>query len=590
MLHKNRVYNIFLRTLFFAIIAIIFASCEKDRSRDKLDTLARSYVDYYIKSNPTEASLSGIHQLDVQLDNWSVESIAAKIKILKGFQENLQQLDIRTLSKPDKIDYSILHSHISMEIWNLEQYRIWERSPAFYHSLIRDAIFTIARQSKITEKDCQNLLSRLKQLPELISQEKANLQNCHRTAIEHGLDEITSLRYLLTTVTTNVLHQFPAYKDSLIKLQQITGDSLTALHKHFETKLLPDSPKIAVLGEEVYAGILKNQFHINAGIDSLLLLAADEYQWCVGELMQISTTLYEDIYNQKNVNYLRTHRSTEQVLEKISNNYTQNDKLITTLKNILTEIDRFINTRGLISAKIDYEVQLERSPLWNICPDLVYIDYPGPFADNSDYYFYLKSLPDNLTWLEQISFLKNLNKTTLQILAIQNISPGKILLDANIKQNPSLIRKIFPDKTFIEGWSLFSGFIMVEAGYGGYDQKINLLQLVNYLRAVISAIIDIKFHTGQLSKTGALNMLIGDGFMDWDNAEEHFTKIRLHPGYHILPLRGYTHIRDFYYKSLSSEGINFSRSEFLNLLLEEGAIPITFLTNELLNDNLQKNK
>ncbi|MBD3290382.1 DUF885 family protein [candidate division KSB1 bacterium] len=576
--------------LILTFIIAIYLHCERSSSGEIFDRITNSYWTYYQKSYPVKASLLGVHQYDDQLDSWNREAIKSKTQALQNFIERLQKIDVTELSFSQRVDYHLLKTHLSSEIWKVQHFRIWERSPSFYHSIMKDAIISITHRERFTEQDCQNLMSRLNQLPALISQEKANLVNTNQIAIEQGLDEIISLRYLLTTATTNVAHQFPGCRDSLIKLQKMNGDSLTALRIYLEKNALPESSENQSVGSELHRDILINRYQIHTSTDSLLTIAAIEYQLCIDELMHISTLLTEELYNQKNAGYFRTRQSTERVLEKIYNNYTQNEQLIHKLESIVQEIDRFISTKGLISQPMEYTVDLERSPLWNIYPELTYIDYPGPFEEDSVYHFYLKSLPDNLTWLEQISFLKNLNKTVLQILAIQNITPGKILLDTHIKRQPSLVRKIFPAESFIEGWALFAGFMMVEAGYGGYDRKIELLQIVNYLRAVISAIIDIKFHSGELTKTGALNMLIGDGFMDLDNAEEHFRKIVLNPGCHILPFHGYVRIRDFYHKCLNSEEKNLSRSEFLNMLLGEGAIPIAFLTNELLEDNLHNIK
>ena len=185
MLKNKQTYIFLLISIFISSIAIFFTTCKKDRTHKEFVQLTQSYLDYHIKLNPIKASLLGIHQFDGRLDDWSAESITAKIKNLKAFQKDLLKLDLTSLSRADKIDYSILKSHLSSEIWNLEHYRIWERSPAFYHSQIRDAITTITRQTKLTEKECQNLISRLKKVPQLLAQEKANLQNSPQIGRAH---------------------------------------------------------------------------------------------------------------------------------------------------------------------------------------------------------------------------------------------------------------------------------------------------------------------------------------------------------------------------------------------------------------------
>ena len=62
---------------------------------------------------------------------------------------------------------------------------------------------------------------------------------------------------------------------------------------------------------------------------------------------------------------------------------------------------------------------------------------------------------------------------------------------------PTLVRTIFKNGAFIEGWAVYTEQLMADHGYGG--SEVRMQQLKMRARAIINAIMDQKIHTAGMT-------------------------------------------------------------------------------------------
>jgi uncharacterized protein (DUF885 family) len=92
--------------------------------------------------------------------------------------------------------------------------------------------------------------------------------------------------------------------------------------------------------------------------------------------------------------------------------------------------------------------------------------------------------------------------------------PGHYLQIAhsNTFKAPTLVRAIFANGTFVEGWAVYAERVMTDAGFGGPELKMQQLKM--RLRAIINAILDHKVQTGAMTEPEAIDLMMQRGFQE----------------------------------------------------------------------------
>ncbi|GMV22073.1 MAG: hypothetical protein AMXMBFR57_20220 [Acidimicrobiia bacterium] len=148
-----------------------------------------------------------------------------------------------------------------------------------------------------------------------------------------------------------------------------------------------------------------------------------------------------------------------------------------------------------------------------------------------------------------------------------------------------LLRRVYGDRAYIEGWALYGQQLMVELGYKDYDRGMKSVMLEQMMRVTTNAILDIKLHAMNMPEAGALNFLLDRHRGRAKDAQSALLRLKLSPA--TLPAyyvgwRRWTECRN---QMKRLEGSAFSLRSFHDRALRLGAIPIS-LMNELLHSTV----
>ena len=143
---------------------------------------------------------------------------------------------------------------------------------------------------------------------------------------------------------------------------------------------------------------------------------------------------------------------------------------------------------------------------------LFYCEAPGPLDQGGKTFFAIAQPPSRWPRPRQESFYREYNSFMLRDLAAREAIPGCYFqLDrANKFKAPTLVRTVFPNRAFTEGWACAAEQMMADAGYGGPEVKLQQLKM--RLRVDCDAIVDQGVHAGNMSATEALNTMKMEAF------------------------------------------------------------------------------
>ena len=113
------------------------------------------------------------------------------------------------------------------------------------------------------------------------------------------------------------------------------------------------------------------------------------------------------------------------------------------------------------------------------------------------------------------------------MLCIHEAVPGHYLQLAWSNRSPSLIRTIFSDGMFAEGWACYIEQVLMDVGYGADDPALMLSHLKFELRAITNAILDVETHTRGMTEEQAIDLMVGQGFQEEDEARAKWLRARL---------------------------------------------------------------
>lgn len=112
-----------------------------------------------------------------------------------------------------------------------------------------------------------------------------------------------------------------------------------------------------------------------------------------------------------------------------------------------------------------------------------FLDAPGPLDQGQSSHFFITP-PDADATPETIeSYLREDNHRMLSLLCIHEGVPGHYLQLAWSNRAPSLVRTIFSNGMFAEGWAVYVVQVLLDLGYGADDPALLLTHWKFYLRA-----------------------------------------------------------------------------------------------------------
>jgi uncharacterized protein (DUF885 family) len=110
-------------------------------------------------------------------------------------------------------------------------------------------------------------------------------------------------------------------------------------------------------------------------------------------------------------------------------------------------------------------------------------------------------------------------------LTVHEAMPGHFLQLMHNNRFPSQLRAVLSSGPFVEGWAVYTEWVMAKYGFGG--PKVRLQQQKMILRLSVNAILDHEVHAGALDEKGALDLMMNEAFQEEGEAVGKWKRARL---------------------------------------------------------------
>jgi len=286
----------------------------------------------------------------------------------------------------------------------------------------------------------------------------------------------------------------------------------------------------------------------------------------------------------------RENRIIKAVLDKISEEHSQRDHLMDAVKVDLENIKQFIRDKKIVALSPRDNLKVMPTPefMRGIYSVAGFHNAP-PLEPTAEAQYWVTPIDPKTPDAKAESKLREYNNYTLKWLTIHEALPGHYIqfehADDVQPVTRRLVRNLFGNGPYIEGWAEYIADVMTEAGFLDSSPKFRLMRMKVWLRATANTILDIRLQTMNMSDQQALDLMMLDCFQTQAEADGKLLRAKLSstqlPTY-FLGNRQWWALRKKYE---AEKGSAFTLEEFHNRALDQGPLPIEFLEKIVLLQN-----
>jgi uncharacterized protein (DUF885 family) len=594
---------LFLPSTFIAAQTVKQTESE---ARTKFAQMTDQFVKESLALSPVNATQAGYHKhrdpktgetinLDAQLDDVGPQGVAAQRKFYRAWRHRFQtEAPVASLDAQDAADYRLIDDQIAVSLLDFEHIQSYKHNPTGYVELIGNAMFLpLTQEYASKEVRVGDVILRIGQIPHFIEQARSELTDSDPIFISAAVEENEGNINLVDSVATDIPAGSPL-KTQYEKVAPAAKRALTDFNDWMTNDLAkrPASGRTWRLGKEWYDEKFHYVMETSITPEHLLADAEASVKVIRAEMLQLALPLYKQMYpGQDDYGTLpareRENKIIAAVLTKISDEHPQRDQLIEAVKADLEGITHFIREKRIVSLGSRDNLKVIPTPeFMRGSYSVAGFHSAPPLEPTAEAQYWVTPIDPKMPEAKAESKLREYNSYTLKWLTIHEALPGHYVqaehADDVEPPNRRVLRGIFGNGAYVEGWAEYIADVMTEEGYLDHSPKFGLVRRKILLRAVSNSILDIRLQTMNMTDQQAMDLMLNDTFQTQAEAEGKLRRAKLTstqlPTY-FVGIRQWWELRKKYQ---AAKGSAFNLEEFHNKALDQGPLPIEYLEKIIL--------
>jgi len=547
----------------------------KSQASSDWNKLVDGFFDQYFKLYPTQATSTGFHQYDSDLEDYSRAGIDHQIAFAKDYLHRLESVDSSGLSLEQRQDYQLVANNLKSTLLELEEIRGWEKNPDRYSSGLTQSAFVImSRKFAPPEKRLRSLIEREKAMPAVLVAARENLKNPPRIYTEVAIQQLPGIVGFFQKDVPEAFHEVED-QHLLADFRSSNMAVITALEDYqnfLKETLLPRSNGDFRIGAENYRKKLLYDEMVDIPEDRLLQIGYDD--------LRRNQQWFNKVAAQ-----LDPKKTPDQIRTELLEDHPAPDQLLDAFRGDLAGIRQYIVDKNIVSIPSPVPPIVQETPPFARALTFASMDTPGPYETVAKEAFFNVTLPEH-DWpkARTESFMGQFNRATMIAVAVHEVYPGHYVQFLWVPSAPSKVRKLIGCGSNAEGWAHYSEQMMLDEGYGNGDPKLRLGQLLDALLRDARYIVGISMHTGKMTFEEAVQFFQTEGYQPQSVAEVEAKRGTSDPTYLVYTL-GKLEIMKLREDYRQKMGDRFSLQQFHDTFLRQGFPPVKVVRETMLGDN-----
>ena len=490
-------------------------------------SLADEWIEAALVARPSGATALGVHQHDGELGDRSRAGVEARATALHGMLRRLNAIDTTTLQPEEQPDHELLRRRTQWELVHIEELAIWRRAPGIYLGAIGGACNgLIIRDFAPLADRARSLVSRLKQVPSMLDQAKANLVRCPRISVETGIEQCAGLRILFERDLPDALSALDdsALRSQFAEAREVATAALGAFGGWLNEELLPRSTDDFAYGPERFRKLLSNVDFVDRPLDDLQRRAEDDLRATQEQIQALAAQV-------------DASRPFAEVIDLVAQDHPEPERLLPDTDALLEELRQFSIDHRLATMPTDVRIRVAETPAFARMTTQAACSTPGAFEKKATEAYYYVTPPDPAWPAERTdAYLKFFNHHSLPGITAHEAYPGHYVHISWLRKWPRRLPHLLMTTTTIEGWAHYVEQVMIEAGYGDGDPRYHMMQLREALLRLCRYLVSFGLHTQGWSFDQAVDFFEKEGFATRPIAEREARRGVNDPGYYAYTL------------------------------------------------------
>lgn len=545
--------------------------------------LTEEFVHSTLALSPVAATAAGYHRhngvlLDKLLDDVSAAGMEARRRHWQGWLGRLERIDEEPLDEQARADLGLMKNLCEAALFELDTEQSWRRNPTYYVELLGTALFTpYALDYAPSEERWRHVIARLEAAPAFLEAARGNLKSSNpvwtQTAIEENEGTVELLEKEFAAKVPEGL------RERYQKAATGAVEAMRRFHSHLKT-LADAGPEGWRLGRAKYARKFELTFRGSAKPEQLLKEAEAALVELRRHMFKVALPLH--------AKYYPAHRDpvdlnliVGEVLEKTAQKHSRPEGYFADAEKTLEEAKEFLRSKAdrIVALPPNDNLRLiETPPFMRGIYAVGGFNPAPPLEPQLGAQYWLTPIPADWPRERVESKLREYNFYGLRLLTMHEAIPGHWLqfeYAARVEPAPRrLLRSLYGDGAFVEGWAVYATDLMVREGYLNRDPELELTHAKQLLRAVANAILDIRLHTMQMSDEEAMELMTKRTFQEREEAEAKLRRAKLSscqlPTYFV----GFQAWKRLRAAAEKQGGGQFRPGEFHGRALSFGALPL----------------
>lgn len=593
--HAGRYNAIIMRMIAYALVlCLLLGGCATEPEGPSFGSLAEEFVYTTLALSPVAATAVGYHVhegvvLDELLDDYSEAALERQRALYRDFRNRFGALDRDALSVDERGDLEVLSDQLEVALLELDVIQAYKHNPTRYVELIGSALFDpFVREYAPLPERYGHIIARLEKVPTLLEQAKANLVDAPEIWNSVAQEENDGTIALIEgPLRDGAPEQLRAEYDkaaeaalaALRSLSQFLRDDLTTRTSDWR------------LGKEKYDSKFRYVLGTDSTPEEVLAGAEAELESVRQEMLRIAGPLHERRYpNHDHSDDLDT--VVREVLDRIAQRHSTRETYFADARRDLADTTAFVREHGLVPLFDTANLEVIETPeFMRGIYSVGGFNSAPPLEPELGAYYWLTPIPADWPRERVESKLREYNYYGLKLLTIHEAMPGHyVQLEYANRIEPRLrrlVRAVFGNTPYIEGWAIYATEVMLDEGYLDGDPELRLTFLKQQLRMIANAILDVRLQTMGMTDEQAMSLMLDQTFQENEEATGKLRRAQLSscqlPTYFV----GWRDWHRFRNQYRSAKGGDFSLAEFHETALKAGSVPVPVLAELLLGEPLQ---
>lgn len=560
------------RALFTALSLVLLASVTSAHRPQPARTFAQvvdQYLDDFARRHPSIAAGNGMHDHDDTLDDFTAGGIKAEIAALKADAARLRAFSANALTPDERVDQRILLGVI--DGWLLEQETVqnWRRNPMLYASALTDGVHNLmTMESSPAPERMRRIISKLRQVPTLLSAARTNITNPPKLFAERGAAMMHGASDMLGKDLDLAFASVPSapLRDSLRRAADQAKPLIDAYTTYLEREVIPKADGDFRIGALSIARRYLAEELIDTPLDRMVAIGERELRNSQREFRAAAHRL------APGKDPLETWRA-------VRKQHPPMGGVVAATKVVVDSLTAFVARKGLASLPPTERVIVEPAQPFDLGFASMHASPPLEKTPVRSI-FYITDARADLAPADRDAWLERYNYASLSNTAAHEAMPGHWLHSTYMRKTPGKVRRIwiglnpFPQPSSgQDGWAHYAEQMVLDEGFGNGDPKQRMAQVSDALTRICRLLSGIKVHTSVWTLADAQRCFEEQAYVAAPAARREAERATYDPTYggYFLGKRGILKLRADY---TAKQGKTFNLRAFHERVMTNGIAPI----------------